>query len=526
MRRIGITLVWILLTLAVCAILACFDLDGFTLKGWLAYTLLLSISLLVVYFVWNYFRREDASQALLVIALVAIGLRILVGVVLYRGLPVWGYDEKAQRAGYVFWDSYKRDTDAWSRSGMDQALTTAFTNPARSDQYGGVLFLSSGIYRYISSDIQRPLLIVVMTAAVSALAVLFAWGFAASVMGDKAAMITAWIVALYPEAVLLGASQMREPFLIAALAAALYGYSRIRKGEFKGGITIVVASALILALPISPPFVIVIFAVVASAWFWEGLGIGRRRKLFVTALLGAVVLAALALAVRAWAGLDAIAGSPWEIIQEWWVNAGDQWRVTLVSEESVMLDTLLDRLPGSFRIPFLVLYGLIQPFLPAALIAPGAPIWRSIGIWRSMGWFLMLPFLLYGTWLAFRRKGWRSLESYLAVLIWVTVLISSYRAPGYQWDNPRYRAIFLAAQAALIAWTWVEVRLIESPWLKRWFVVLSVNYLLVTYWYIGRYYNTITLSLEATLGSILFFTIIYLAGFFLSDVIRTKKLRG
>ncbi|MGB2894582.1 MAG: hypothetical protein WBB65_00285, partial [Anaerolineales bacterium] len=111
-------------------------------------------------------------------------------------------------------------------------------------------------------------------------------------------------------------------------------------------------------------------------------------------------------------------------------------------------------------------------------------------------------------------------------LIWVTVLISSYRAPGYQWDNPRYRAIFLAAQAALIAWTWVEVRLIESPWLKRWFVVLSVNYLLVTYWYIGRYYNTITLSLEATLGSILFFTIIYLAGFFLSDVIRTKKLRG
>jgi hypothetical protein len=339
-------------------------------------------------------------------------------------------------------------------------------------------------------------------------------------------MITAWIVALYPEAVLLGASQMREPFLIAALAAALYGYSRIRKGEFKCGITIVVASALIFALPISPPFVIVIFAVVASAWFWEGLGIGRRRKLFVTALLGAVVLAALALAVRAWAGLDAIAGSPWEIIREWWVNAGDQWRVTLVSEESIMLDTLLDRLPGSFRIPFLVLYGLIQPFLPAALIAPGAPIWRSIGIWRSMGWFLMLPFLLYGTWLAFRRKGWRSLESYLAVLIWVTVLISSYRAPGYQWDNPRYRAIFLAAQAALIAWTWVEVRLIESPWLKRWFVVLSVNYLLVTYWYIGRYYNMPALSLEATLGSILFFTIIYLAGFFLSDVIRTKKLRG
>ena len=526
MKRIGIALAWILPTLAVCAIMACFDLVGFTLQGWFAYTFLLSISLTIVYLAWMYFKKEGAGKALLVAALVALGLRVLVGVVLYRGLPVWGYDERPQRAGYVFWDSFKRDTDAWSRSGMDQALTTAFTNPTGSDQYGGLLFLSSSIYRYLSPDTQRPLLIVVLTAAVSALAVLFAWGFAASVMGDKAAMVVAWIIALYPEAVLLGASQMREPFLIAALAAALYGYSRIRKGEFKGGITIVVASALILALPISPPFVIVIFAVVASAWFWEGLGIGQRRKLFVTALLGAVVLVALALAVRAWAGLDAITGSPWEIIREWWVNAGDQWRVNLVSGQSLWLDNLLDRLPGSFRTPFLVLYGLIQPFLPAALIAPGAPIWRIIGIWRSLGWFLMLPFLLYGTWLAFRRKGWRSLESYLAILIWLSALVSSYRAPGYQWDNPRYRAIFLVAQAALIAWTWLEVRLIESPWLKRWFVVLSVDYMLITHWYLGRYYNTPKLSLEATVVSVLLFSIVYLAGFFLSDVIRTNKLRG
>ncbi|MCJ7824303.1 MAG: hypothetical protein MUP44_05340 [Anaerolineales bacterium] len=526
MKRSGIALSWVLPTLVVGAILACFDLVGFTLRGWLAYTLLLSISLLMIYFAWIYFRREGAGKALLVAALVALGLRVLVGVVLYRGLPVWGYDEKPQRAGYVFWDSYKRDTDAWSRSGMDQALTTAFTDPTGSDQYGGLLFLSSSIYRYLSPDTQRPLLIVVMTAAVSALAVLFAWGFVASAIGEKAAMIGAWILALYPEAVLLGASQMREPFLIAALAAALYGYSRIRKGELKGGITIVVASALILALPISPPFVIVIFAIVATAWFWEGLGMGRRRKLLVLALLGAVVLAALALAVRAWAGLDAIAGSPWEIIREWWANAGDQWRITLVSEQSVMLDTLLDRLPSSFRIPFLVIYGLIQPFLPAAMIAPGVPIWRSIGIWRGLGWFLTLPFLFYGTWMAFRRKGWRSLESYLAVLIWLSALVSSYRAPGYQWDNPRYRAIFLAAQVGLISWTWVEVRLIKSPWLKRWFLILSVDYLFVTYWYIGRYYSIPTLSLEAILGSILFFTVISLAGMLLSDVIRTKRLRG
>ncbi|MBE9479642.1 MAG: hypothetical protein IMY80_06710, partial [Chloroflexi bacterium] len=198
MKRIGIALAWILPTLTACAILACSDLVGFTLQGWLAYSLLMSISLLIIYFVWKFYKKEGAGKALLVAALVALGLRVFVGVVLYRGLPVWGYDEKPQRAGYVFWDSYKRDTDAWSRSRMDKALTTAFTDPKESDQYGGLLFLSSSIYRYLSPDTQRPLLIIVMSAAVSALAVLFAWGFAASVMGDKVAMITAWIVALYP----------------------------------------------------------------------------------------------------------------------------------------------------------------------------------------------------------------------------------------------------------------------------------------------------------------------------------------
>ncbi len=526
MKRIRIALAWILTTLAVSAILAGFDRIGFALRGWLAYTLVLSISLLIIHLVWRLFTNEGAGKTLLAAALIAMGLRVLVGVVLYRGLPIWGYDEQAQRAGYVFWDSYKRDTDAWSRSGMDQALTTAFTDPTESDQYGGVLFLSSSVYRTLSPDTHRPILIVVLTAAVSALAVLFAWGFTASVMGEKAAMITAWIVALYPEAVLLGSSQMREPFLIAAIAAALYGYSRIRKGEFKSGGAIVAVSALIFTLPISPPFVIVIFVIVASTWFWEGLGVGRRRKLFVLGLLGVIALTTLALAARAWADLEAFAGSPLEIVRGWWLHVGDQWRVDLVSGQSLWLDNLLDGLPGRLHVPFLILYGLIQPFLPAALIAPGAPIWQIIGIWRSLGWFLALPFLFYGTWLAYRRKGWRSLESYFAIQTWLWALVSSYRAPGYQWDNPRYRAVFLVAQAALMAWTWVEVRRRESPWLKRWFVVLSVNYLLVSHWYLGRYFRTPKLSLEGTLISILVFSIVYLVSFFLSDVFRTKKLRG
>jgi len=48
------------------------------------------------------------------------------------------------------------------------------------------------------------------------------------------------------------------------------------------------------------------------------------------------------------------------------------------------------------------------------------------------------------------RRAW----IWLWVIAWVWIVVSSYRAGGDQWDNPRYRVIFLLWQALLAAYTW------------------------------------------------------------------------
>ena len=59
-------------------------------------------------------------------------------------------------------------------------------------------------------------------AAISALAVPFTWGFARRI-DDEVAKWAAWGMALYPEAILLGSSQMREALMMTFAAVAFYG---------------------------------------------------------------------------------------------------------------------------------------------------------------------------------------------------------------------------------------------------------------------------------------------------------------
>jgi hypothetical protein len=59
--------------------------------------------------------------------------------------------------------------------------------------------------------------------------------------------------------------------------------------------------------------------------------------------------------------------------------------------------------------------------------------------------------------------------STLACVVWI--LISSARAGGDQWDNPRYRTIFLPWLALICAWGWDYARRMKNPWLWRILVV-------------------------------------------------------
>jgi hypothetical protein len=484
--------------LVLAAIITVIELAAFDIRLWFSYAMLLLIGFGVIYLGWLAVRGEAPAQKLLIIVLVGLSLRLAVGVALYQGLPRWGYDEKAQRAGYVYWDAFKRDEDAYAIARSDQPISQVFTSDVISDQYGGLLALSAFIYRYSPATGHHPLLIAIPLAAVASLAILFTWGFARRTFGEKLASGSAWVVALYPEAVLLGASQMREPFLMTGLALALFGYSYLGSDKQKLGVLYMAISILVLGLPISPPFIAVVMGTIVLMWLWQVKHISRNQAVgFVLVFL--IAIAAIFLTARSWANVQGIGGSTLDVLRSWLENATSQWRFNLVSDQSALVDSLLDRLPGVLELPFLVIYGVIQPFLPAAIVAPGAPIWKVIGIWRSLGWAMLLPLLTYATIRAPRKAGWRSAMTFFVGYIWVAALLSSYRAPSYQWDSPRYRAAFISMQALAAAWAWYTAQETRDPWLARLFVVFGILFGMFTLWYVSRYLGGFLLSINAAI---------------------------
>jgi len=514
--------IWSAAVLAGALLLSILDGVGLTFGSFFAYGLMLAVFLLLGLLLWRIVEPSGKPKWLMAAVLTAFTLRVLLGLGFLHGLPMFGYqDSKPQREGYVFSDAFERDNDALSRARSEHPLSSAFTDRKPSDQYGGLLFLSAAIYRYLSPDTHRPMLIVALVAAISSYAVLFTWAFYTRTWGQAGSKLAVWVMVLYPDAVMLGASQMREPFLITALAAALYGYGLVRDRKTRAGSLTILMAITLLALPISPPFAIAILALLGLAWVWEGKLI-RASWILTIILFMLIALVALTLVIQSWQGPENIRGSAWRILIEWWEDAGGDWRINILSEQSFWLDNVLDRLPSWADVPFLVAYGLLQPFLPASIAATGAPLWRAIAIMRSLGWYLILPLFIYAPFLTIRSKGWRSLETYLSFAIWATALVASYRALGFQWDNPRYRAVFLAAQTAVAAWVWITSRADKSRWIKRLYLLLAGSTLLVLQWYIGRYYGTPRLSLGMTLAAVGVFLVLSMAVAWILDIRRRK----
>ena len=95
-----------LLVLLTAFAFAAFDGVGPLLSSILSYGLTaLSCGLLGLFLVYH--NRAEEHPGWLIPALIgSLILRLLVGVLLYRGLPVLGYDTQVQNAGYVFADAF------------------------------------------------------------------------------------------------------------------------------------------------------------------------------------------------------------------------------------------------------------------------------------------------------------------------------------------------------------------------------------------------------------------------------------
>jgi hypothetical protein len=450
-------------------------------------------------------RWASAGKTLVYILAFTFTMRLLVGVSLYVFLPIYGHEDADDKAGFVFTDAHRRDDEAWKLASSNRYIVEAFSKKFAYDQYGGLLAWSALVYRYLSPDAHRPLMLMLMSAIVASLGIPFLWRAVSQVFGEKIAWASVWVFALYPESILLGASPMREPYLLTFSAIAMWGFvSAIRKlapekyaselADSKGASRIWLGLGLLGMLLVSPA-VALITLIIFAGWMWFN---SERDAISWKAILAFAIIFVLGLFLLS-ASLNRSgefnSSSPLSVVNDW-LRLAVNWNVYNIERDSGWVQKLFDEMPEWIRLPFVAVYGILQPVLPATIIAPTEPIWKMIYILRAMGWYALLPLLIlsFGAETGFgletkRDERSRSIILWLAVLVWTWILLAALRGGGDQWDNPRYRTILFMWQAILAGVVWEWWRATRSAWFVRVVLCEAVFLIVFTQWYASRYYH-------------------------------------
>jgi hypothetical protein len=439
------------------------------LRGFLAGALLGSICIGALFLAWKW---SKGTRLLAICLGIAFLLRLMLGFGLTSLLPVFGYPEESPQHGYLYLDAYNRDTDAWHLAQSNESLATAFGEEFYTDQYGGMLAFSAAIYRVFSPDVHRPVLIILLTSLFPALGIPFLWKAVRTRWNEKLAIGSIWIFALYPESIILGCTQMREPFLMGLSAIACWSVVEWNQNRRTSIITLIlsmVGMTFFSWLAAAAIFTVIII------WFWfdniyPHLTISQQKTSWL--IIAIIALTALAMSLN------------------WLINSA-RWDIYLMETSSGRIQFELDSVGEQWRVPFIVSYGLLQPVLPAALAYPGIPLMRAISFFRAIGWYLLAPVVIFSFLSAFKVRNLRNKRILIwficAFLFWV--LISSIRAGGDQWDNVRYRAIFTVFMSIVSAWGYNEAKENHGAWLMRLFLVEGVFVLMFLQWYLSRYYK-------------------------------------
>lgn len=414
----------------------------------------------------------------------AVLIRLFAGGLWYAGLPSWGYGTEVEQAGYIMADAHARDTAAWQLAQSEKSLLTAFSEYRYADQYGGMIYLSGVIYRYLGGVQHFSIQMTILTASFSALAILFTWAFAKRLWGEKVALLAAWIMALFPDAIILGSSQMREAFLMTFVAAALYGLVRYIQDRTWSGLAWLV-SGLLLMLLFSPPiagvFLVMIIIIALSMDGWQGF----RQPRFWLILAGIALVAGLGM----WLAWERIApegiNNPIALVN-WWFRESARWQAYFVKRSSPLIRRIFNTTPDWIHTPILLGYGVLQPFLPGAILDQGAPFWKVVAIWRALGWTILLPLILVAPILLFREKKKRRFAVGLLIVVWMSILIAALRSGGDLWDNPRYRVVFISLQVGLVAWVYNSQQESKNPWMWRTIIGLVILLAWFVPWYLQR----------------------------------------
>jgi hypothetical protein len=463
--------------------------------GWLGFSALFLVGLIALVIAW---RWGVGGKTLAWMIGLALLLRLAAGVAVYIALPINGHNSPDDKAGYVFTDAHRRDDQAWGLASSDKPLWSAFDKSYYTDQYGGLLAFSAFTYRYLSPDAHRPLLIILLAALTAALGVPFLYKAARLLWDEKLASVTCWLFVLYPESILTGGAQMREPFLLTFIAMSLWGFAdwlkqsqintRPSTGSGRSG-WVWMTIGFIGMLMVSPAIALATLVILAV---WVYLR-GEYKRIPWQALVALAVIFVLGLFVLSW-GLnrshDFGAASPIGVIFDWF-RASAKWDTYRLERGSGWIQSLFRKMNTSGQLVFAIIYGLLQPVLPAAFIEPTTLTWKIIAILRAAGWYAILPLMIYSLIAAWRtpRGPERRVWLWISGASWLWILICSIRAGGDQWDNPRYRLILFVFEALTAGYAWAWWRTHRDPWLPRIAAVEALAVLIFLQWYVSRYFH-------------------------------------
>lgn len=465
-----------LLIIALATLLAGFGLTAMVLLlgtgGWSTQTWLLAgLVVSTGFFLLALSTRWAGGQRTLIwIVTFGLILRLGISVGLTLALPVFGYDNESHNSGYIFADSFSRDTQAWSLAASGEPILTAFENQYISDQYGGLLAILALEYRHFSPDAHRQMLPLIISATFFMIAVPFLWKTFINRWSRRMATIAILVFVFYPEAVLLGSAHMREPFLLGLGAIATWAVADWGKNHKVSALVLAVCSLGLLL--ISWRSGVIIIGLLAG-WlivdeFMEKWKPSRRIWGWLVMIGAILVFARVSYA---------------------WIRETAVFDTYLTVQSSGILQFVFREIGNKYQLPVVTLYGLSQPLLPAVLIALSNPFASAIAIFRSLGWYFLAPALVFGiiaSWKAVPNRDRR-------LLIWLTcfslawVVVSSYRAGGDTWDNPRYRTILLPWLALIAGWAWDWAISRRDPWLWRLYLIEGLAVLLITNLYLTRY---------------------------------------
>lgn len=451
--------------------------------GWLGFSGLLLIGLVVLFTVWRWAGGGRTMAWMIGLALI---LRLAAGVATYLALPVDGHNVPDDKAGYVFTDAHRRDDQAWQLAQSGQSLLGAFDKTYYTDQYGGLLAISALTYKVFSPDAHRQLIMVLLAALVAALGMPVFFQAARLLWNERLASVATWLAVLYPESVLTGGAAMREPFLLTFIALALWGFARwLRENDQKGLIWI--GAAVVGMLLVSPAMALATL-ILLGGWFWLR-GEHKRVPLpVIAAAAGLVLVGVLFLAWSLSRQHDFGTGSPVGVILNW-IRDSVKYVIYDLARGSGQIQNVFSKMNPLAQFLFVVGYGIAQPVLPPAFFAPTTFTWHVIAVFRAVGWYAVLPLLLYAPIAAFRSKDGAERRTWvwLSVFAWAWIVICAIRAGGDQWDNPRYRLIFFGIEALVGGFAWVSWREQRDAWLPRIFALEVLCVLLFGQWYVARY---------------------------------------